>query len=247
LAWDKCAGEIDTDALVGMDCYGGLDLSSTIDFTAFGLVFPSNGDEKFRILPFFWIPETILKDRKMGNVIETWVRQGFVKTTPGNVVDYGIVLADIAELRKKFHMREIAFDRWGATKVIQDLQEMDVEVVQFGQGYASMSMPTKELMGLVLSERLDHGGNPVLRWMADNIVVKQDAAGNIKPDKEKSTEKIDGIVATIMALDRAMRHERHESIYSDEGERPRGIMVIGDDEDEEWPEDWDKGEEPEDE
>lgn len=98
---------------------------------------------------------------------------------------------------------------------------MGFTMVAFGQGFSSMSAPTKELMNLVLQEKLVHGNNPVLNWMVDNMVVKTDLAGNLKPDKSKSTEKIDGVVATIMGLDRAIRNENKDSVYEE-----RGILVL---------------------
>ena len=124
----------------------------------------------------------------------------------------------IEELGTKYDIREIAFDRWGAVQMSQNLEGAGFTVVPFGQGYASMSPPTKELLKLVLEERIAHGGHPVLRWMVDNVTVRTDPAGNIKPDKEKSTEKIDGAVALIMALDRAIRHENDGlSVYDERG------------------------------
>jgi phage terminase large subunit-like protein len=120
-------------------------------------------------------------------------------------MNYGFIEQFIDELGKKFHIKEIAFDRWGAVQMVQNLEGMGFTVVPFGQGYKDMSPPTKELMKLTLEERIAHGGHKVLRWMMDNVFVRQDPAGNIKMDKEKSTEKIDGAVATVMALDRAIR------------------------------------------
>ena len=123
----------------------------------------------------------------------------------------------------KYNIKEIAFDRWGAIQMTQNLEALGFTVVPFGQGFKGMSPPTKELMKLTLEERIAHGGNPVLRWMMDNIYVKTDPAGNIKPDKEKSTERIDGAVALIMALDRALRHsgENTGSVYD-----KRGLLFI---------------------
>ena len=123
----------------------------------------------------------------------------------------------------KYNIREIAFDRWGAVQMTQNLENLGFTVVPFGQGFKDMSPPTKELMKLTLEEKIAHGGHPVLRWMMDNIFIRTDPAGNIKADKEKSTEKIDGAVATIMALDRAIRcgGETGNSVYDD-----RGLLVF---------------------
>lgn len=206
--WNKCAFSVDEDELEGRVCYGGLDLSSTTDITAFVLVFPPLDEEdKYIILPFFWIPEDNLTLRVNRDHVpyDVWERQGYLQTTEGNVVHYGFIEQFIERLGERFNIREIAFDRWGAVQMVQNLEGMGFTVVPFGQGFKDMSPPTKELMKLVLEQKIAHGGHPVLRWNMDNIYIRTDPAGNIKADKEKSTEKIDGAVATIMALDRAIR------------------------------------------
>ena len=140
------------------------------------------------------------------------------RTAEGNVIHYGFIEKFIEDLGMKYHILEIAFDRWGAVQMVQNLEGMGFTVVPFGQGYKDMSPPTKELMKLTLEKKLAHGGHPVLRWMMDNVFVRQDPAGNIKMDKEKSTEKIDGAVATVMALDRAIRNEGTTgSVYDERG------------------------------
>ena len=133
------------------------------------------------------------------------------------MVHYGFIENFIDALGQRFHIKEIAFDRWGAVQMAQDLEDMGFTMVQFGQGFRDMSPPSKELIRLLLEKRIQHGGNPVLRWMAGNAVVRRDPAGNIKPDKEKSTEKIDGIVALVMALDRCIRHrdDTESSVYDE--------------------------------
>lgn len=224
--WDKCAFAVNEEQLKGRVCYGGLDLSSTTDITAFVLVFPPLDEEdKYIILPYFWIPEDTLDLRVKRDHVpyDVWERQGYLQTTEGNVVHYGYIEKFIEELGKKFNIREIAFDRWGAVQMVQNLEGMGFTVVPFGQGFKDMSPPTKELMKLTLEQKIAHGGHPVLRWNMDNIFIRTDPAGNIKADKEKSTEKIDGAVATIMALDRAIRcgNDTSESVYSS-----RGILFI---------------------
>ena len=224
--WDLCNFSVSEKQLEGRVCYGGLDLSSTTDITAFVLVFPPVDEEdKYSILPYFWLPEETLDLRVRRDHVpyDIWQRQGFLMTTEGNVVHYGFIENFIDELGQRFYIKEIAFDRWGAVQMSQNLEGLGFTMVQFGQGYKDMSPPTKELMRLVLNQQIAHGGHPVLRWMMDNIFIKTDPAGNIKPDKEKSTEKIDGAVATIMALDRAIRcgAETAESIYDE-----RELFVI---------------------
>ncbi len=223
--WDACAYLVDAERLRGRPCYGGLDLSSTTDITAFVLVFPPvDEDDKYTILPFFWIPEdnVDLRVRRDHVPYDIWKQQGFLHTTDGNVVHYGFIEEFIETLGTRYNIREIAFDRWGAVQMTQNLEGLGFTVVPFGQGYKDMSPPTKELMKLTLEQKIAHGGHPVLRWMMDNVTVRTDPAGNIKADKEKSTEKIDGAIATIMALDRAIRHGgENSSVYE-----TRGLLMI---------------------
>ena len=223
--WDACKSIISDEELKGRVCYGGLDLSSTTDITAFVLIFPpQNEDEKYIVIPYFWIPEETvdLRVRRDHVPYDVWKKQGYLKTTEGNVVHYGFIENFIEELGKKYNIREIAFDRWGAVQMVQNLESMGFTVVPFGQGFKDMSPPTKELMKLVLEQKIAHDGNPILRWMIDNIYIRNDPAGNIKADKEKSTEKIDGAIATIMALDRAVRNLGNvKSVYDD-----RGLLII---------------------
>lgn len=203
--WDACAFPVQPDELKGRVCYGGLDLSSTTDITAFVLVFPPQDEaDNYVVLPYFWIPEenVSLRVRRDHVPYDVWQKQGFLHTTEGNVIHYGYIEKFIERLGERFNIREIAFDRWGAVQMVQNLEGMGFTVVPFGQGFKDMSPPTKELMKLVLEKRIAHGGHPVLRWMMDNIYIRTDPAGNIKADKEKSTEKIDGAIAAIMALDR---------------------------------------------
>ena len=224
--WDACAFPVSEDDLEGRICYGGLDLSSTTDITAFVLVFPPLDEEdKYYVLPYFWIPEETLDLRVRRDHVpyDLWERQGVLMTTEGNVVHYGYIEKFIEQLGERFNIREIAFDRWGAVQMVQNLEGMGFTVVPFGQGFKDMSPPTKELMKLVLEEKVAHGGHPVLRWMMDNIFIRTDPAGNIKADKEKSTEKIDGAIATIMGLDRAIRcgNDTGASVYDS-----RGLLFI---------------------
>ena len=224
--WNACAFPVNEKELEGRVCYGGLDLSSTTDITAFVLVFPPLGDDdKYQILPYFWIPEENLDLRVRRDHVpyDIWYRQGYLETTEGNVVHYGYIEKFIERLGERFNIKEIAFDRWGAVQMVQNLEGLGFTVVPFGQGFASMSPPTKELMKLTLEQKIAHGGHPVLSWMMDNVTVRTDPAGNIKADKEKSTEKIDGAVATIMALDRAIRCGKgsSESVYDN-----RGLLIL---------------------
>lgn len=224
--WDAYAFPVDAESLRGRICYGGLNLSSTTDLTAFVLVFPPDDEEdKYSVLPYFWMPRDNMELRIRRDLVQydLWEKEGHLLTTEGNVVHYGFIEKFIEELNERYNIQEIAFDRWGAVQMVQNLEGMGFTVVSFGQGFKDMSPPTKELMKLALEEKLAHAGHPVLRWMMDNIFIRTDPVGNIKPDKEKSTERIDGAVAMIMALDRALRNggQRANSVYDE-----RGLLIL---------------------
>lgn len=220
--WDACAAV--PSGLEGRDCYAGLDLSSTTDITALALVFP--GDDRYDVLCYFWVPEEGARQRERRDHVPytQWIRQKHIEATPGEVVDYDVVRKRINELGKRFNICEICIDRWNATQLATQLGQDAFPIVAFGQGYASMNAPTKKLEELVLSGKIAHGGNPVLRWMASNVSLEKDAADNWKPSKKKSIQRIDGIVATIMGIDRATtKHETQWSVYDREG---RGFLRL---------------------
>ena len=217
---------IDMRLLEGRDCYAGLDLSSTGDITALVLIFPPrNSDEKYILVPYFWVPEETISQRVKANSVpyDVWEKQGHLLATEGNVIHYDFIEKFICDLGKKYHILEIAVDRWNATQMIQNLEGAGFTMVPFGQGFASMSTPTKEFYRLLMEGQIIHAGHPVLRWMAGNVVIETDAAENIKVTKAKSKEKIDGIVASIMALDRCIRNqgETQGSVYDE-----RGLLVF---------------------
>lgn len=218
--WDATAGLVVPDQLVGKSCYGGLDLANKIDIAAFVLVFPpkeENGD--FRVLPFFWVPEEGMLERARKDRVpyDVWARRGLIEVTEGSVIDYVKIREDIIALSKIYHIEEIVYDEWNAWQMAQELEDEGFTMVAMRQGFKSYNSPTKELMRLVLAKRMKHGGNPVLRWMADNMVVSTDAAGNLKPNKEKSREKIDGMTALIEGLSRAVVGEDSSSVYDERG------------------------------
>ena len=216
--WDLggAGGRIDEETLRGEECWGALDLSTKIDLTAWVLVFPPNLERCrtwWTVLPRFFAPEVKVKDRKgTGDGVDysVWVRSGHLIATPGEIVDYEYVKSVVQADAAKFTIRDIGFDQWNATKIATELEEEagrssdEPLMIEFGQGFRSMSEPTKELEALVIGGKLRHGGNPILRWMAGHVTVETDPAGNIKPSKKRSKDRIDGIVATVMALGRAM-------------------------------------------
>lgn len=192
--WQAC--EIAAD-LVG-ECYGGLDLATTGDFCAFSLYWPSSG----AVRTWYWLPEENAKRRndQQGDAIRNWAREGYIIVTDGNVTDYEVIKHKILELCENHQVKEIAYDRWNATQIVNDLVSNGVTMYPFGQGWGSMSAPTKEFERLVKTREIKHDGNLVTRWMMGNICLKRDPADNIKIDKSKSGDKVDGPVSIVMAL-----------------------------------------------
>ena len=220
--WDSQPDRTPAEALTGKRAYCGIDLSSTTDITAVVFVFRDD-DDGYDVFPFFFVPEENADKRSQRDRVPypLWIEQGYIDATEGDVVDYAYIrqLVNDAQdrLGVRFDLHEVAIDRWNSTQLQTELMADGFTVVPFGQGFASMTAPTKEVERLLLAGKLRHGGNPVLRWMASNVSVRQDPAGNLKPDKEKSTERIDGIVAMVMGVGRAMVNDDGRSVYEDRG------------------------------
>jgi len=218
--WDACGlAKIYPESLQGKPCIAGLDLANTSDLAAFVLLFP---EEIVKLLAFFWIPEEAAARRSQRDRVpyEQWIKEGYIKATEGDVIDYDVIKADIAEIAQLYRIQEIAFDPWNATQITTQLASDGFKMVEIRQGYQSLSAPTKELEKLIRAKEIAHGANPVLRWNASNVSVRQDPAGNIKPDKERSSEKIDGITGTINALSRIIRSSG-DSVYEQ-----RGVLLV---------------------
>lgn len=211
--WDACGEPVDLEALRGRPCFGGLDLGSTRDLSCLTLVFPDD-EGGFDILPFFWVPGDNLLAREDTDRVPywTWNRQGFLEATPGKAIDYHWIVHRIGEVVTMFDVQAIGFDRWRIEDVRRELADeaIDVNMVEFGQGYKDISPALDFMETLLIQAKLRHGGHPVLRWNARNAVVTRDAAGNRKLDKERSREKIDGLVSLCMALGMARRVEPEE-------------------------------------
>lgn len=225
-AWDEnYSHDIDENMLIGRRCYGGLDLSSVSDLTAWVMVFPDEDDpDKIDVLARFWCPEDRLYDPRNRYQLQyqAWHKQGYIQVTPGNALDYGFIKAQILEDAQKFQVIDINIDRlFQAHQLAMELIDEGLNVIGLGMGYLSMAAPMKDFERRLLAKNINHGGNPVLRWMADNVAVSQDPAGNLKPNKAESQGKIDGIVALLMALDRASRNINSGSVYEE-----RGLLVI---------------------
>lgn len=217
--WD--AGKRPVEIRERDQVFGGLDLASSTDIAALVLVAPKpySGERgEFHVEGHFWLPTEALHERERRDRVpyQSWIDQGYLYGTAGNVIDYDHIGSTIRHLHSRYQLEEVGFDRWGATQLVQELQDAGVKVVPIGQGYASMSAPMKDTLTAIIDGRMVHGGNPVLRWMVDNVTAETDAAGNIKPSKRKSTGRIDGFVALVMAMDRALRGHSGPSIYEDE-------------------------------
>jgi phage terminase large subunit-like protein len=212
--WDACNATFDYDDLKGRRAWAGVDLSTTTDITAVVFVVEDPDGEHFDVVPLFWVPsENVAKRvRRDRAPYDVFIRDEELLTTEGNVVDYDRVRAKINEIAEHLNIQEIAIDRWNSTQLQTQLMGDGFTIVPFGQGFASMSSPTKELERMLLDKKLRHGGNQVLRWMARNVSVAQDAAGNLKPAKDRSTERIDGIVALVMAIGVAAKASVDEDI-----------------------------------
>lgn len=221
--WDECDdGDVALEDLEGCACYAGLDLASTTDIAAFVLVFPVDG--RLYVRPWFWVPKANARKREQTDRVPylQWEKEGYIELTQGNVIDFTVIRGRIKELGERFDIREIAVDRWNSQQLQTELSGDGFEMVPFGQGYASMSAPTRALEIAFMDKKLAHFGNPVLRWMASNVAVEQDAADNMKPSKKHSYEKIDGIVALIMALGRVIVQEEEAGSVYDE----RGLLLL---------------------
>jgi phage terminase large subunit-like protein len=224
-AWKLNSDPVDADGLAGRACFTALDLSTTIDLTAWVLCFPPSGEgDKYQFLYRFFIPQEGIHERTQKEKFdyETMVRNGFITATPGNVVDYDFIKAQIYEDVKRYDVKELAYDPWNATSIITDIQnEIGATCVEFRQGFATMSPACKDFERKVLSGRLAAGGNPVMNWMIGCTEVTSDPAGNIKlvkPDRQRTGKHIDGVVASVMALNRATKNEGDDgpSIYETE-------------------------------
>lgn len=238
--WDACNQyEIEPTAIAGRKCWLGLDLSNNRDLTALAAVFePMEPGGPYDVKVHFWCPADTVAERTEQDRVpyDVWAAEELIQPTPGNVIDHSFVVALLDEYLSEYDVQELAFDRWGSPAVIAALEDLGFStepderkrggaplLVQFGQGFRSMGPASKEFETWLLQRKVNHGGNPILRWMASNVVARMDPTGAVKPDKEKSREKIDGIVAVIMAIDRASRGGGDSGSVYDE----RGMLEVG--------------------
>ena len=198
--WVASGTDWNPKALQGALAYGGLDLASNKDIAAFVLFFPGEDEEKNRCLCWFWCPEDTAQQRSKTDGVNylQWAKDGYISLTPGNVIDEKAIIRDVTNACATYNVKQINYDRWNSTHVVVSLTDDGANMIGYGQGFASMSAPIKDLEKQILSQELDHGNNPVLRWMNSNVALKMDPAGNVKIDKSKSSEKVDGMVALVM-------------------------------------------------
>lgn len=227
--WDGCSSIVERDKLAGRIAYGGLDLASASDFTAFALLFPDDTGG-YDVLWRFWLPEAGFHRlvKTTSRMAEVWRREGRFRVTEGDVTDYNVVREDILNDAKTFRIRDIGYDIWNSSQMVNDLVSAGATMTPVRQGYGSLSAPLKEMKRLILASSPGavgwrHGNNPVARWMVGNLAVSMDEAGNVKPDRARSADKIDGIAAANIALARAMTAPPvRKSAYAD-----RGLTVVG--------------------
>ena len=200
---------------MGEECYAGLDLAATRDINALTLFFPESG----RVIPYFWVPKSALKDRARQKLtrLDAWVQANLIKVTDGNAADYDVIEHDVLEICDKYRIRTLGIDRWNSLQISQHFMDEGLTVLGIGQGMQGMSAPMKAFERMVVNHNIHHNGNPVLRWMFSNVAVKLDPAGNIKPDKSKVADKIDGIVALIIALAAWMEDDEGPNPYEGQG------------------------------
>jgi len=209
--WNDChEAPLDEMALRGRPCFASFDLSSKIDLTAATLIFPPQSpNERWKLLARFWCPAENIQDREDRDRVQyqRWVGEGWVEATPGDVVDQASISSQILEWHRLYKIQMCPYDPWQATQLAIELQGAGVPVVEFIQGLRSYSLPTKEFLNLVFARKLEHGGNPILKWMASNLAVEKDKNENMMPTKKKSTGRIDGITAAIMAYGAALNKQ----------------------------------------
>ena len=218
--WDECKSEMPD--LRGKQCWAGLDLSSTTDLSALVLAFPYG--DKIWLMPYCWAPKAAIQFREKRNKtrFDNWARSGHLEITEGEVIDYERIRSKVLELTKKYQIRDIAVDRWNAAQLSQQLMADGVEMISFGMGWATMSPAAKDFEAMVLSGKIQHDGNPVLRWCVGNTMIEHDSQSNYRPSKKRSSEKIDLAVASIMATARA----RLQAIQSVSPYQARSVRVL---------------------
>jgi phage terminase large subunit-like protein len=225
--YDCGATPIDFEALRDRPCWLGVDLSSNRDLTAIVAAWRDD-DGGYVVRPWFFCPADNLRSRADldGVPYPAWADDGYILPTPGNVVDFRAVEDHIRALCKDFDVREIAFDPHLARNMLSNLAEDGFPAVEMRQGWVTMAPAIKELERAIVGRKLQHGGNPVLRWHFDNIAAETDKAGNKSFHKDKNRDRIDGAVACAMAVGRASFGDSGRSVYDDAGARPHGLIFV---------------------
>lgn len=228
--WMKCSEPIDHEELKGCIAYGGLDLSQRRDLTAFALLFPfidNDGEVTFKWLRKYYMPADNIKAKvdNDGVAYDQWVREGLITATPGNIVDYAYIRSDVLEASEKYELVGVAYDQFGSTQLATELSERGLNMVQWHQGVSRMSPGIKEMEAIILQQKLTHEGDPVLAWMAGNVVLKINEYGDGMISKKDRVARVDGIVAGVMALAYYMS-DRRENLKDQQKEATQGMIVI---------------------
>jgi len=217
--WRECGrATFDLAELDGRECYGGLDLASSVDIAAFVLAFPHG--KGVRLMPFFWVPKEANNDRerRLREILTPWIKAGFVEATEGDTIDLEVIEAKIEELSARYQIKEIAYDPWNCEATAQHLARKGIGCIKFAQNMGNFSEPSKRLEKYIADRALWHNNNPVLRWMASNTASVTNGAGHLMPSRKKSLNKIDGIPATCMAIGRMiLAGDNGPSVYESRG------------------------------
>lgn len=219
--WTSNQKPINEEKLRGRLCYGGLDLAKSIDIAALVLIFP-NDDGSFEIVTRFWIPSERMRERVRRDKVPylDWLRDDLIIATDGNIIDDRRIRKEINELREKFDIKSIAYDPWNSTALVTRLLEDEADMIEFNQGASKMNPPIRQIEILAMQGKLNHGNNAVLNWMCSNIVLIKNTYDSVRFDKEKSTEKIDGMVSLAMAMGIFLINKKEEEktfIYNERG------------------------------
>lgn len=217
--WMACPAVVDWGKMKGLRCWGGIDLASTSDFTALSLFFPGAEGQPHTMRWYLWLPEDTYEARlRAMPVLREWHADGWVETTPGNVMDYDYIEARVLEVSKEYNLQVVGVDPYNSKQLIVKLQQAGVNIQFFSQGLMHMSTPTKEMERMIAKKEINTGGNPVIRWMLGNVATFQDKNANIALHKGKSTEKIDGVIAGIIAIGEWMTTPAPQISYLEEDE-----------------------------
>jgi hypothetical protein len=220
-AWDRCQSDLTIDDFAGDQCWASLDLASTRDINSLTLLFKRKDD--YHVFNFYWMPQTPrdIRGRSDRVSVDNWGKQGLIKQTDGNVTDYHVISDDIIGLLDRFDMQILAYDPHGPARALAQILVQsgfpEEKLREFRQDIRTFSAPSKEFERRVGNGTIRHNGDPVLRWMVGNVAAFRDSNDNIRPNKSRSADKIDGVVTTIMCIGLAINDMTSDSVYEKQG------------------------------